>query len=247
MSTPNERGSTVVAPATLLLGVKEGYERWAPSYDQNANPILAREERYIEPLIKNVQGKNILDLACGTGRWLERLSARRVGFAVGVDCSDAMLHVAGRKSSIQARLIQADCLNLPFPSLCFDLLICSFAVAHIGDLQRMLRECVRVIKTDAEVIVSDLHPEAFARGWRTGFRDAGSAVHIESFPRSAEEIARTFHAAGLECLTCESLFLGEPEKRIFIRAKKGDEFEEASRVPAVLVCRFTPRHTAVEN
>lgn len=248
VSAPNESATIAIGPAsTSLLGVREGYERWAPSYDQSPNPVLAREERYIEPLITDVQGKNFLDLACGTGRWLQKASARGVDCGVGVDCSNAMLQVARRKSSIQARLIQADCLHLPLPSHFFDLLICSFALAHIADLQKMICECVRVIKADGEVIVSDLHPEAFVRGWRTGFRDAGSAVHIEVFPRSADEIVRTFYAAGLECLKCESLFLGEPEQQIFVTANKADEFVEACQVPAVMVCRFAPRRLSIEN
>jgi ubiquinone/menaquinone biosynthesis C-methylase UbiE len=235
-----------VAASTLLLGVKEGYERWAPIYDESPNPVVAREERYIEPFIKNMHGKTVLDVACGTGRWLRKVLARGVDCGVGVDCSDAMLHIASKKSSIQTRLVQADCLSLPFPSRCFDLLICSFALAHIGDLEKIIHECARVIKADGEVIISDLHPDAFAKGWRTGFRDAGSAVHIEAFPRSAENIILTFQAAGLECVASESLFLGEPERRIFVRAKKADEFAEASQVPAVLVGRFTPR-LAVEH
>ena len=248
MSSPSEAASPVGASAsTLLLSVREGYERWAPRYDQSPNPVLAREERYVEPLIAKVEGKNVLDLACGTGRWLHKLLAKRVNRGVGVDCSAAMLQVARKKSSIQARLIQANCLNLPFPSRFFDLLICSFALAHIGDLQKMVHECVRVIKADGEVIVSDLHPDAFARGWRTGFRDARSAIHIEGSPRSTAEVVGTFDAAGLECPVCESLYLGEAERQIFVVANKGDEFAEASQVPAVLVCRFTPRRISLEN
>lgn len=248
MSAGNEPADTRVAPASaLLLGAKEGYERWAPIYDQSPNPVLAREERYVEPLIANVQGKNVLDLACGTGRWLMRALAKGADCAVGIDCSAAMLQMAKQKLLVQGRLVQADCLHLPLPSHFFDLLICSFALAHIADLQEILGECIRVIKADGELIVSDLHPDAFGRGWRTGFRDARSAVQIEAFPRSAEEIIRIFHASGLECLSCESLFLDEPERRIFVMAKKEDQFAEASQIPAVLVCRFTPRHIAAEN
>ena len=247
MSASNERASTAIRPPVTLMGVNEGYERWAPSYDQRQNPLLAREERYVDPLITDVRGKNVLDLACGTGRWLQKAFARGVYRAVGVDRSHAMLQVARKKSSIQSRLIQADCLNLPLPSRFFDLLICSFALAHVGDFQKMLRECARVMKPNGEIIISDLHPEAFARGWRTGFRDADSTVHIEAIPRAAEDIVRTFHAAGLECLTTDSLFLGEPERPIFIMANKENEFAEAAQVPAVLVCRFTPRRSAVEN
>ena len=88
------------------------------------------------------------------------------------------------------------------------------------------------------MVVSDLHAEAYARGWRTGFRDSRSAVRIEMKPRSAEEIIRAFYSAGFECLTHLPLCLGEPEKPIFARAGKGHLFTRACQVPAVLVCHF---------
>ena len=222
--------------------VAEGYERWAPTYDRSPNPLLAREERYLTPLLAHLHGKHILDLACGTGRWLQKLLAKGAGGVVGVDSSAAMLRVAGEKDAIAGRLAQADCLRLPFPASAFDLVICSFALSHIPDLQGIVSELGRVTKSGAEVLVSDLHPEAYARGWRTGFRDGRSAVQIEILPRTAEEIIRAFYSAGFECLTHVPLCLGEPEKPIFARAGKSHFFAEACQVPAVLVCQF--RRTA---
>ena len=227
--------------APVLLGVDEGYERWAPSYDQAPNPVIAREERYVRPLLPNLEGKNVLDLACGTGRWLERLLARGASGGAGVDVSRAMLQIAGGKSSIHGKLANADCLELPFAPFVFDFGICSFALGHIPDLPRMVREFARVIEPKGEVLVSDLHPEAYARGWRTGFRDDRSAVQIEAFGRQPEEIVGVFQTEGFECLAQVSLCLGEAERPIFIRAKKEEMFEEVSRVPAVLFCRFKRR------
>jgi hypothetical protein len=110
----------------------------------------------------------------------------------------------------------------------------------------MVRELARVAKTGAHVLVSDLHPEAYARGWRTGFRDSSSAVQIEMLPRTAEEIIRAFYAGGFECLTHVPLCLGEPEKPIFVQAGKEDFFEVACRMPAVLLCRFRRTDSVIE-
>ena len=246
MSTRNEEASLTATPlgAPSLLGVEAGYERWAPSYDQDPNPLTAREERYIESFLPGVRGKNVLDLACGTGRWLEKTLACGARFGTGVDCSNAMLRIAGRKSSIHGKLAQADCMELPFAPSIFDFAICSFALAHIQDLRSMAHALASVMKPSGEVFVSDLHPEAYARGWRTGFRDADSAVQIETFRHMSEGIVQAFCSEGFECLTYISLCLSEAERPIFVTANKQHKFEEACRVPAVLVFRFKRRSQA---
>ena len=237
----SEGGGAVVSGAPVLLGVEEGYERWASSYDQAPNPVIAREERYVLSILPSLRGKKILDLACGTGRWLEKLLPLGANCGAGVDVSNAMLRIAGEKSSVRGKLIRADCLDLPFAAATFDFAVCSFALGHIRDARKMASELARVTRPGREVFVSDLHPEAYARGWRTGFRDARSAVQIEALGHTPEDIIRVFHACGLECLAYVSLCLGEAERPIFVAANKEHEFAASCRVPAVLVYRFKRR------
>jgi ubiquinone/menaquinone biosynthesis C-methylase UbiE len=220
-----------------LVGPREGYERWAAIYDQFPNPLLAREERYLMPLLPDLTGKNVLDVACGTGRWLQKLLERGARSAVGIDYSAAMLRVASRKAAIRGQLARADCLKLPFRASVFDFAVCSFALSHIPDLKQMARELARVMKPNALVFVSDLHPDAYARGWRTGFRDGSGACQIETLPPSAEKVIRSFYSGGFECLTHVALCLGEAERRILLKAGKRDVCD-LSRVPAVLSCQF---------
>jgi ubiquinone/menaquinone biosynthesis C-methylase UbiE len=200
--------------------------------------LLAREERYLLPLLSDARGKRILDLACGTGRWLEKLMARGGASGVGIDCSFAMLRVAKNKDAVTGRVARAGCESLPLRTACFDLAICSFALAHIGDLDSMVRELARVTMAGADVFVSDLHPEAYERGWCVGFRDEKRAMQIETFPRSIEAIVGAFRTNGFECLIKETLWLGPPEKRVFEKAGKAHTFADASQVPAVLICHF---------
>lgn len=218
--------------------VAEGYERWAPTYDRTPNPLLAREERYLVPFLADLDNKRILDLACGTGRWLERIMARGGALGVGIDCSAAMLRVAGKKPAISGRLAQGACERLPLGTAVFDLAVCSFALGHIRDLRSMVGELARVMKPGADVFVSDLHPEAYAQGWRVGFRCDGTAFQIEMLPRGPEEIVQTFCANRFECLAHLPLCLGDPEKPIFARAGKAHSFEQACQLPAVLVFHF---------
>lgn len=236
---PTAGGDKLAAVAgSCAVSVAEGYERWAPIYDQGPNPLLVREERELLPLLADLRNKQILDLACGTGRWLEKFMAQGAESGVGIDCSLPMLRVAAKKSAIARRLARAACESLPFRREIFDVAICSFALGHIQNFAPMVRELARVMKPGADVLISDLHPEAYTRGWRTGFRDESSAVQIETLPRSEEEIVQAFCSSGFECLRHAPLWLDEPEEPIFVQAGKTDSFAEACRLPAVLLCHF---------
>ena len=227
-------------PSSLpfFVGVREGYERWAPTYDHFPNPLLAREERHVLPLLPDLRNRGVLDLACGTGRWLTRLSGFGARTALGVDFSSAMLRVAGDKEELSGRVVQGDCLRLPFRSSSFDFSICSFALGHMQDLRSAAAEVSRVMKPDSDLFVTDLHPEAYARGWRTGFRDQQSAVQVHTVSHSAQDILWAFNSVGCECVTHVGLCMGEPERPIFAEAGRQYLFQAVCRVPAVLFCHF---------
>ena len=220
---------------TPPISVREGYARWAVTYDRTPNPLLAREERYLSNLLPPLQHRRVIDLACGTGRWLQKLESQKPAVCLGIDLSDAMLEAASMKSK---HLACADCLQLPFASNAFDLAICSFALSHIPDLPSLASELSRVTNLQADVFISDLHPEARALGWRTSFRGIHGSTQIEIQPHSQDAILQAFHCAGFKCLKHETLFLGDAEKSIFNLAGKGHLFTVASGVPAILVCHF---------
>jgi ubiquinone/menaquinone biosynthesis C-methylase UbiE len=220
------------------LSVAEAYERWAPVYDHDPNPILNLEERQLKRLMAPIDGKRALDLACGTGRWLEWILAEGAGLAVGMDFSPAMLGIAKQKAALQRHLARADCQSIPFASSTFELVICSFAAGHISDLYRMAKEVSRVAAANADVYVSDLHPHAYRSGWQTGFRDGGGAVRIATFPRSTQEFIAPWFAAGFECAQTVECRFGELDRLTLAQAGKGREFRDLCRIPAVLICHF---------
>ena len=156
----------------------------------------------------------------------------------GVDFSPAMLAAAKGKPAARGRVVQADCRAIPFANAVFDLVVCSFAVGHFPDLRRAAREVTRVAAAGADVFVSDLHPLAYAKGWRTGFRDDQGAVDIANSPRSAQELVAAWLSAGFQCVQSAECRLGEPERAIFARAGRAHLFNDACRIPGILILHF---------
>jgi ubiquinone/menaquinone biosynthesis C-methylase UbiE len=226
-----------VSRTAIPVSVEEGYERWAATYDRDPNPLLAREERHLIPRIARLSASRPLDLACGTGRWLGHMNERGTS-GVGVDNSAAMLNVARKNLFACNQLVQADCECLPLRDSAFDFAICSFAVGHVADVGSVAAELGRVLQPGSNVFISDLHPFAFAHGWRVGLRDNDEALEIASYAHTGNDVIRSFESKGFECLSDETLWLGEPEKIIFECAGRSTYFSEACDIPAVIVFHF---------
>ena len=50
------------------LPVLEGYDAWAPLYDDDGNPLIAVEGPALREWFGPLEGRRVLDLGCGTGR-----------------------------------------------------------------------------------------------------------------------------------------------------------------------------------
>lgn len=242
----NERRQDQPDQLPEILSVSDGYRCWAPTYDEDMNPLLLREERCLLGILRSFTGKRMLDVACGTGRWLHKCVDLGIRCSAGIDISEPMLTIATRKPAINQRLVLGDCTALPFADCIFDLVICSFASWHIPNIHLLAQELARVTKSDGTVLVSDLHPEAYARGWRTGFRDSNGSKQIDAHPLTVTELISKFEIASLQCSKHEALRFGEPEMAAFARAGRMDLFEEAMDVPAVAVFQFRRLASGVE-
>src|SRR5215469_14402867 len=199
-SPRSSTSATSGSAARPVLSVSTGYERWAQTYDDSHNPLLALEQRMLAVMLPALAGKRVLDVACGTGRWFRVLEARGVAQLIGVDISRAMLRIAATKVNSSLALIQADCTAIPLRDGEMDFAICSFAAGHVRNLGDFAAECSRVLRPDAELFLTDLHPEAHSAGWRTGFRDHRGSAEIETIARSGDEVVNTFASNRFQCI-----------------------------------------------
>ncbi len=96
----------------------------------------------------------VLDVCCGTGQLAMPLLAS--GFeVVGIDVSSDMLSRGNRKFKADWRgdFVCGDARNLGFTDGCFDAAIISRFFLHIGNLQQVIAETVRVLRPEGLVIV----------------------------------------------------------------------------------------------
>jgi ubiquinone/menaquinone biosynthesis C-methylase UbiE len=97
-------------PGYLPVGVAEGYDRWAASYDHDPNPLIAVEEPVVVELFGDVAGLQVLDLGCGTGRYCTFLT-KQGARVTGIDLSPGMIRHALRRSTFGPAVGQVG--NLP--------------------------------------------------------------------------------------------------------------------------------------
>ncbi len=220
-----------------LIPATEGYRLWSQSYDTNPNPLLALEMRELSPRLGRLRNRVFLDIACGTGRWMQYAAAKGAR-AFGADLVHEMLAIACRKPHIVGRLVQAHACRLPFAAGCADVVVCSFALGYIGDLRDMVEELRRVTRQGGRIFASDMHPRARNSGWRRTFHCGFNLFEIESYPHSSEHLIQAGSRTGLRLREVLQPCFGAPELEIMRRAGKVDQIEAVQEVPAIMVLEW---------
>jgi 2-polyprenyl-3-methyl-5-hydroxy-6-metoxy-1,4-benzoquinol methylase len=140
----------------------EVYGRMAEGY-ADSNPHAPAREHYewpaVRELIPDVEGKRVLDAACGPGYYSAWL-AERGGEVVGVDASEAMIAEANRRYGDAATFRQGD-LCEPLTGLepgSFDLVVCQLALEHVEDWEPVMANFARLLDERGQLVVSTAHP-----------------------------------------------------------------------------------------
>ena len=224
------------------VSARAGYDLWAPHYALDANPLLALQQRSMEPMLPPIRGRRVVDLACGTGRWLERVAARAPRAFVGIDFSFAMLQRARQVPELRGHIFCGDCSSLPLCDRCADVVLCSLALDHIPDLMAFARAVARIADDGAVLLLSEFHPDAHRRGWKRTFQSGNETFELEVTPRDLDDVHSAFESAGFRLEQHEEPAFAEPERRAFATAGREDLFERVrSAGPALFISRYV-RH-----
>lgn len=134
-------------------GRYDGYADW---YDAHIGPYADAAGRELLDLLGSGPGR-CLDLACGTGINLQRLTDAE-WTVTGVDLSADQLRVARERAPGGVELLQADATALPFADASFDAIACSLLHTDVADFTAVCREAARVLKTGGRFAYVGIHP-----------------------------------------------------------------------------------------
>ncbi len=224
------------------------FDRWAEVYDAQPNPLLTLEERTAEGMLPEIAGRHVRDIGCGTGRWLQRLERLQPASLTGIDASPAMLERARTKLTGNIVLVCADCCDNHGAAGSLDVVISSFVISYVKDLDAFARECARVLRPGGHLLLSDMHPATAAdRGWTRGFRASKGGVRIYTHRRSIREISAVFARHGLSLATLAEPSFAEPERPIFELAGRTAEYESLANSPAIYVMMLEKRRERMHH
>jgi ubiquinone/menaquinone biosynthesis C-methylase UbiE len=123
----------------------------------------------------------VLDIGCGTGRFLEQLAA--ISKAWGVDRSPEMLEVARSRAGAGLKLGEAE--ELPFKDAWFERAT-MWLVAHLVDRPRAFAEARRVLEPNGRFAVATFDPSYFEEFWLNEFFPSMEAADRARFPTADE-------------------------------------------------------------
>ena len=142
-------------------------------------------------------GGRVLDVACGTGRYVRRLLGKGYG-VIGSDVSCEMLSVARRTTSSPRLLdlVQSDAASLPFATAEFDGVTCMRLYHRVprGERLRMLREVHRAGRTWAILFFGMSNPWLSVR---RVLRSLGKRRPTNPNPVTMTQLHRELDSAGL--------------------------------------------------
>ncbi len=99
-----------------------------------------------------VNGKRVLDIACGEGYGAAALAKAGASSVVGVDLSHDICEHARRKYGLDARA--GDAQAIPLADRSIDLIVSFETIEHVTDPAAFIQECARVLVPEGTLIVS---------------------------------------------------------------------------------------------
>ena len=183
-----------------VLPTREGYDRWAATYDTMGNWLLELEEPEVDRALGDVKDLDVLDVGAGTGRHALRIAGRGA-HVTAVDFSEEMLARARQKAGAEdIRWLTHDVARpLPFAANSFDRVLSALVLEHIpvDELASFFLDLGRVLRDDGVIVVTAMHPAMLQKGVSANFRDEGGEIRPRSYVATLSDYVMGAIQAGL--------------------------------------------------
>ncbi len=155
--------------------------RTIKKWDNAANAYMETQEnseyaninkKVVSERFVNLCGKRVLDLGCGYG-WYTDYFASIGAEIIGCDGSNKMIDIAMNRYP----LCKFECLNientLPYENNFFDMVFCNQVLMDVENVDDILEEILRVLRTGGILYFSIVHPAFYDGKWKkkiSGFK-----------------------------------------------------------------------------
>lgn len=223
----------------------KAYDIWANSYDEQPdNLMLALDEILFSSMLSAIQltNKTIADVGCGTGRHWKKLFEGEPKKLVGFDISPGMIEVLKKKyPEAETYLLQNNLLTQLENESC-EVLISTLTIAHIENLQEALNEWCRVLKPGGDILITDFHPAALARGGKRTFKYEGKSIVLKNYIHSVHELRNAATTLNLTEVNFEENIIDSNAKPYYEKQNALKFFEQVKGTSIIYGIHFTKKH-----
>ncbi len=106
------------------------------------------------------KGRDVLEVACGTGQGLELIGKRARNLKAG-DYSETLLARCKQEYSGTFELRQFDAQAIPYPDHSFDVIILFEALYYIPSAEKFVAECKRLLRPTGLVLIATANKDLF--------------------------------------------------------------------------------------
>lgn len=223
------------------------YDLWAADYDsQPDNMMLAWDEDIFSRLINtmDLHNKIIADIGCGTGRHWKKIYERQPKKLIGFDVSEGMLSMLKQKfpTSETYHLMNDKLKELENESC--DIIFSTLTIAHIKNAEKALHEWDQILRPGGEIIITDYHPTALAKGGRRTFNYHGKTIVVKNYVHSIQKLKGIARQLDLEVIHFTEKLIDESARPFYEKQSALHVYEGWKGTPIIYGIHLKKRNVA---
>lgn len=169
------------------------FDKRASSYDDGFEGKFSK--KFYRVLLSKMvlqEGFVVLDVGCGTGALLKKMSEAENIIGFGIDVEPEMISVA-RVKCPRMTIEQSACEKTPFKDASFDVMTACMAYHHFADRSGFINEAARILKAGGYLYIAD---PRFPTPIRKTLNGILKLMKINGRFFTSEELEKDFSQAG---------------------------------------------------